>query len=334
MALPSCLANRLRLPVIGSPLFIISNPDLVIAQCTSGITGAFPALNARPAEVLDEWLHRITEELAAWDRAHPDTPSAPFAVNQIVHKSNARLEHDLLACVKWKVPVVITSLGAREDVNRAVQSYGGITLHDIIDNRFARKAIEKGATGLIPVAAGAGGHAGTTSPFALMQEIREWFDGPIALSGAIARGASILAAQAMGADLAYIGSAFIATKEANAAERYKQMITECASSDIVYSDLFTGVLGNYLRPSIVNAGLDPDNLPKGDRSTMNFGSGGSSDAKAWRDVWGCGQGIAAVKSVVSAREFVERLAREYGEAAAELAAKSAPYLHAAPAAVR
>ena len=325
MALPPILANRLRLPVIGSPLFIISNPDLVIAQCKAGIVGSFPALNARPATLLDEWLHRINEELAAWDAAHPEALSAPFAVNQIVHKSNSRLEHDLEACVKWKVPVVITSLGAREDLNRAVQGYGGITLHDIIDNRFAHKAIEKGATGLIPVAAGAGGHAGTISPFALMQEIREWFDGPIALSGAIACGASVLAAQAMGADVAYIGSAFIATHEANAAERYKQMITESTSADIVYSDLFTGVNGNYLKPSITNAGLDANNLPKGDISTMNFGSGGSSDAKAWRDVWGCGQGIAAVKSIVGAGELVARLAMEYKQALAALNAKAQVY---------
>ena len=315
MPLPSIFRN-LRLPVIGAPLFIVSNPDLVIAQCKAGIIGAFPALNARPASMLDEWLHRIHEELGAWDRQHPDQPSAPYAVNQIVHKSNNRLEQDLELCVKWKAPVVITSLGAREDLNRAVQAYGGITLHDIINDRFAHKAIEKGATGLIAVAAGAGGHAGTTSPFALIQEIREWFTGPLALSGSIARGASILAAQAMGADLAYIGSAFIATTEANAHERYKQMIVDSASSDIVYSNLFTGVHGNYLRPSIVSAGLDPENLPVSEPSAMNFGV--SAEAKAWRDIWGCGQGIAAVKSVESAAVLIARLQAEYRVALADL----------------
>ena len=311
----------LRLPAIGAPLFVISNPELVIAQCKAGIIGAFPALNARPASLLDEWLHRIQEELGEWDRAHPETPAAPYAVNQIVHKSNSRLEADLELCVKWKAPVVITSLGAREDLNRAVQSYGGITLHDIINNRFAHKAIEKGATGLIAVAAGAGGHAGTTSPFALIQEIREWFNGPLALSGSIARGASILAAQAMGADLAYIGSAFIATHEANAEQRYKQMIVDSASSDIVYSNLFTGVHGNYLRPSIVNAGLDPDSLPVSDPSAMNFGS---ADKKAWRDIWGCGQGIGAVKSVESAADLIARLQAEYRQAVADLQSVSNP----------
>ena len=311
----------LRLPAIGAPLFVISNPDLVIAQCKAGIIGAFPALNARPASLLDEWLHRIQEELGEWDRAHPETPAAPYAVNQIVHKSNSRLEADLELCVKWKAPVVITSLGAREDLNRAVQSYGGITLHDIINNRFAHKAIEKGATGLIAVAAGAGGHAGTTSPFALIQEIREWFNGPLALSGSIARGASILAAQAMGADLAYIGSAFIATHEANAEQRYKQMIVDSASSEIVYSNLFTGVHGNYLRPSIVNAGLDPDSLPVSDPSAMNFGS---ADKKAWRDIWGCGQGIGAVKSVESAADLIARLQAEYRQAVADLQSVSNP----------
>lgn len=321
MSLPAVFQN-LRLPAIGAPLFIISNPDLVIAQCKAGVTGAFPALNARPISMLDEWLHRINEELAAWDRDHPDTPAAPFAVNQIVHKSNVRLEQDMELCVKWKVPVVITSLGAREDVNRAVQSYGGITLHDIINDRFAHKAIEKGATGLIAVAAGAGGHAGTTSAFALIQEIREWFQGPLCLSGSIARGASVLSAQAMGADLAYIGSAFIATHEANASERYKQMIVDSASSDIVYSNLFTGVHGNYLKPSIVAAGLDPDNLPEGDLKTMNFGSGGASDAKAWRDIWGCGQGIAAVKSIESAGDLIARLQAEYKQAVKDLQAAS------------
>ena len=322
MALPSVFRN-LRLPAIGAPLFIISNPDLVIAQCKAGIIGSFPALNARPATMLDEWLHRIQEELAAWDRDHPEAPAAPYAVNQIVHKSNTRLEHDLEACVKWKAPVVITSLGAREDVNKAVQSYGGITLHDIINDRFAHKAIEKGATGLIAVAAGAGGHAGTTSPFALVQEIREWFQGPLALSGSIARGASILAAQAMGADLAYIGSAFIATLEANADARYKQMIVDSASSDIVYSNLFTGVHGNYLRPSIVHAGLDPENLPVSDPSAMNFGG---AEAKAWRDIWGCGQGIAAVKSVESAEALIARLQVEYRQAVDDLSKASQSFL--------
>ena len=324
MSLPQVF-EHLRLPAIGAPLFIISNPDLVIAQCKAGVTGSFPALNARPVSMLDEWLHRINEELAAWDKAHPDSLAAPYAVNQIVHKSNNRLEQDMELCVKWKAPVVITSLGAREDLNRAIQSYGGITLHDIINDRFAHKAIEKGATGLIAVAAGAGGHAGTTSAFALIQEIRQWFNGPLALSGSIARGASILAAQAMGADLAYIGSAFIATHEANANERYKQMIVDSASSDIVYTNLFTGVHGNYLRPSIVNAGLDPDNLPVSDPSKMNFASGGSSDAKAWRDIWGCGQGIAAVKSIESAGEMIARLQSEYRRALADLRAASSQY---------
>jgi len=314
MSLPTLLENRLRLPVVGAPLFIISNPDLVIAQCKAGIVGSFPALNARPEAMLDEWLHRITSELAAWDAAHPDRLSAPFAVNQIVHKTNTRIEHDLAACVKWKVPIVITSLGAREEVNQAVRGYGGITLHDVINNRFAHKAMEKGASGLIAVAGGAGGHAGTTSPFALMQEIREWFDGLLALSGSIACGSSILAARAMGADLAYIGSAFIATHEANADERYKQMIAECDSSDILYTSLFTGIPGNYLKPSIKNAGLDPENLPAGDPSRMNFASGGVGEAKVWRDIWGCGQGIGAVKSVMSTQEQVEKWRLEYQEA--------------------
>ncbi|HEX4896465.1 MAG TPA: nitronate monooxygenase family protein [Solimonas sp.] len=319
MSLPASL-KRLSLPVIGSPLFIISNPDLVIAQCKAGIVGSFPALNARPAAQLEEWLERITRELAEWDAAHPESPSAPFAVNQIVHKSNDRLMHDLELCVKYKVPVVITSLGAREDVNAAIHSYGGIVLHDIINNRFAKKAIEKGADGLIAVAAGAGGHAGTTSPFALIQEIRSWFDGPLALSGSIATGGAILAAQAMGADLAYIGSAFIATDEARAVPAYKQAIVDGSSADIVYSSLFTGVHGNYLRPSIVAAGLDPDKLPEGDVSQMNFGSGGGSDAKAWRDIWGCGQGIGAVREVLPAGELVARLRREYVAARQRLAA--------------
>jgi nitronate monooxygenase len=323
MSLPPVLRDRLRLPVIGSPLFIISNPDLVIAQCKAGIVGSFPALNARPASLLDEWLHRITEELGAWDRDHPETPSAPFAVNHIVHKTNDRLEHDLEASTKWKAPIVITSLGAREDVNAAVHSYGGVVLHDIINDRFARKAIEKGADGLIPVAAGAGGHAGTLSPFALIQGLREWFDGPIALSGAIAHGRSILAAQAMGADLAYVGSAFIATEEANAEQAYKQMIVDSTGEDIVYTNLFTGVHGNYLRPSIIAAGLDPDDLPQSDASKMNFGSGGNQKAKAWRDIWGCGQGIGAVKEAPPAAELIARLGREYEAAKAALDAKVA-----------
>ncbi len=305
MSLPP-LFDRLRLPVIGSPLFIISVPDLVIAQCKAGIVGAFPALNARPQGLLDEWLHRITEELAAWDRDHPDTPAAPFAVNQIVHKSNVRLEQDVETCAKWKVPIVITSLGARPEVNDAVHSWGGITLHDVIDNRFAHKAVEKGADGLILVATGAGGHAGRLSPFALVQEVREWFDGPVALSGAIANGRSILAAQAMGADLAYIGSPFIATEEANAIEAYKQAIVDGGASDIVYSNLFTGVHGNYLRSSIVAAGLDPDHLPESDPSAMNFGG-----AKAWKDIWGAGQGIGAVHAVEPAAQRIERLRSEY-----------------------
>ncbi|WP_297696879.1 nitronate monooxygenase family protein [Phenylobacterium sp.] len=323
MALPPVLRDRLRLPVIGSPLFIISTPDLVIAQCKAGIVGSFPALNARPASLLDEWLHRITEELAAWDRDHPDAPAAPFAVNHIVHKTNDRLEHDLEASTRWKAPIVITSLGAREDVNAAVHSYGGVVLHDIINDRFARKAIEKGADGLIPVAAGAGGHAGTLSPFALIHGLREWFQGPIALSGSIGDGAAVLAAQAMGADLAYVGSAFIATREANADPAYKQMIVDSTGEDIVYTNLFTGVHGNYLRPSIENAGLDPDNLPTSDASAMNFGSGGNSKAKAWRDIWGCGQGIGAVKEIPAAAELVARLAAEYESAMAALESKYA-----------
>ncbi|MFM8499445.1 MAG: NAD(P)H-dependent flavin oxidoreductase [Chakrabartia sp.] len=310
MTLPA-IFDRLRLPVIASPLFLVSGPELVIAQCKAGIVGSFPALNARPQSMLDEWIHRITEELAAWNRDNPDRPAAPFAVNQIVHKSNNRWEEDLVTCEKWQVPIIITSLGAREDLNTAVKNWGGITLHDVIDDRFARKAIEKGATGLIPVAAGAGGHAGTLSPFALVQEIREWFDGPVALSGSIANGAAVMGAQAMGADLAYIGSAWIATHEANADEHYKQGIVEGRASDIVYSDLFTGVHGNYLRQSIIKAGLDPDNLPKGDISTMNFGSGGNTEAKAWRDIWGSGQGVGAVKAVESVADRVDRLEREY-----------------------
>lgn len=317
MPLPSIFDN-LRLPVIGSPMFIVSGPELVLAQCKAGVIGSFPALNARPASQLDEWLHQITEELAAHNRDNPDKPAAPYAVNQIVHKSNNRLEEDLAICAKWQVPITITSLGAREDLNQAVHSWGGITLHDIINDRFARKAVEKGADGIIAVAAGAGGHAGVTSPLALIREIREWFDGPLALSGAIGHGASVLAAQAMGADFGYIGSAFIATAEANAVDGYKENIVEGVAADIVYSDLFTGVHGNYLRQSIVRAGMDPDNLPKGDISTMNFGSGGNTEAKAWKDIWGSGQGIGAVKSVVSVEEFVARMESEYREAKAAL----------------
>ncbi|MEK9777312.1 MAG: nitronate monooxygenase family protein, partial [Quisquiliibacterium sp.] len=301
MSLPAILRERLRLPAVAAPLFIISNPDLVIAQCKAGVVGSFPALNARPAEMLEQWLQRIIAEIAEHDRTHPGTPCAPFAVNQIVHKSNDRLEHDLALCVKYKVPIVITSLGARTDVNDAIHSYGGIVLHDIINDRFARKAIEKGADGLVAVAAGAGGHAGMHSPIALIQEIREWFDGPLLLSGAIASGRGILAAQAMGADLAYIGSAFIATQEANADERYKQMIVASGAQDIIYTNLFTGVHGNYLKPSVVQAGLDPDNLPQSDASKMNFGSK-REKPKAWKEIWGCGQGIGAVKSVVGAGE--------------------------------
>lgn len=303
--------DRLTLPAIGSPLFIISSPDLVIAQCKAGIVGSFPALNARPQARLDEWLHRITEELAAWDRAHPDRPAAPFAVNQIVHRSNDRLQQDMATCAKWKVPIVITSLGAREEVNQAVHGWGGITLHDIINDRFARKAVEKGADGLIAVAAGAGGHAGLLSPFALVQEIREWFEGPLILSGAIATGSAILAAQAMGADLAYVGSPFIATEEANASIEYKNGIVEGRADDIVYSSLFTGVHGNYLRRSIAAAGLDPDNLPDGDPAAMDFAGGGK--AKAWRDIWGSGQGIGAVKSVLPAAAYIAQLKNEYEE---------------------
>lgn len=303
--------DRLRLPIIGSPLFIVSGPELVIAQCKAGIVGSFPALNARPQAQLDEWIHQITEELAAWNRDNPDRPAAPYAVNQIVHKSNNRWEEDMVTCEKWQVPVIITSLGAREDLNAAVTKWGGVTLHDVIDDRFARKAIEKGATGLIPVAAGAGGHAGRLSPFAIVQEIREWFDGPVALSGSIANGGAVLAAQAMGADFAYIGTPWIATAEARADDGYKNGIVEGRASDIVYSDLFTGVHGNYLRQSIVNAGLDPDNLPKGDISTMNFGSGGNTEAKAWRDIWGSGQGIGVVHKVETVAERVDRLEREY-----------------------
>ncbi len=313
MPLPPILSN-LRLPVMAAPMFIVSGPELVIAQCRAGIVGSFPALNARPQAQLDEWLHQITEALADHDRSHPDRPAAPFAVNQIVHQSNDRLEADLTTCAKWKVPIVITSLGAREDVNAAVQGWGGITLHDVIDDRFARKAIEKGASGLIPVAAGAGGHAGRLSPFALMQEIRAWFDGPVCLSGAIAHGRSILAARALGADLAYIGSAFIAAEEANAVAAYKDGIVAGQASDIVYTNLFTGVHGNYLRASIVASGLDPDNLPESDPSKMNFGSGGDQAKKAWRDIWGSGQGIGAQKAVEPVAAMVERWAHDYAAA--------------------
>ncbi|HJS11236.1 nitronate monooxygenase family protein [Sphingopyxis sp.] len=320
MALPP-IFDRLRLPVIGSPLFIVSGPELVIAQCKAGVVGSFPALNARPQSLLDEWLHQITEELAAWDRANPDRLSAPYAVNQIVHKSNDRLLDDIATCEKWKVPITITSLGAREELNQAVHGWGGITLHDIIDDRFARKAIEKGADGLIPVAAGAGGHAGRQSPFALVQEIRLWFDGPVALSGAIGHGRSILAAQACGADLAYIGSAFIATAEANAEDSYKNGIVEGRAGDIVYSNLFTGVHGNYLRQSIVAAGMDPENLPEGDLKTMNFGSGGNTKVKAWKDIWGSGQGIGPVTAVRPVAEYVAELEAQYLAARRELEAK-------------
>ena len=311
MALPASLQNSLQLPVVASPMFIVSNPDLVIAQCKAGIVGSFPALNARPAEELEVWLKRITEELDAWNQANPDKPAAPFAVNQIVHKSNNRLEHDLEMCVKYKVPIVITSLGARVDVNEAIHSYGGLVFHDIINNFFAKKAIEKGADGLIAVASGAGGHAGTLSPLALVQEIREWFDGPLLLSGAIATGDSVLAAQAMGADLGYIGSAFIATDEANADERYKQSIVDGSANDIIYSNLFTCVHGNYLRNSIEAAGLDPENLPESDPSKMDFGDGSS---KAWKDIWGSGQGIGAVKKIGPAADLIARLKQEYSAA--------------------
>lgn len=314
MPLPPILAN-LPLPIIGSPLFIISNPKLVIAQCQAGVVGSMPALNARPASQLDDWLAEITETLAAYDAAHPDAPAAPFAINQIVHKSNDRLDHDMAVCAKYKVPIIITSLGARTDVNDAVHAWGGVVLHDVINNTFAKKAIEKGADGLIAVAAGAGGHAGVKSPFALIQEIRQWFDGPVALSGSIATGGAVLAAQAMGADFAYIGSAFIATDEARASEAYKQAIVDGNSDDVVYSNLFTGVHGNYLKPSIRAAGLDPDNLPESDPTKMNFGG----DAKkAWKDIWGCGQGIGAVDAVVPAAERVARLRREYEAARARL----------------
>lgn len=308
--LPGALA-RLPLPIIGSPLFIISHPQLVIAQCIAGVVGSMPALNARPASQLDEWLAEITEALAAHDRAHPERPAAPFAINQIVHKSNDRLEQDMAVCVKYKVPIYITSLGAREDINAAAHSHGGVVLHDVINNKHARKAIEKGADGLIAVAAGAGGHAGVKSPFALIQEIRQWFDGPVALSGSIASGGAVLAAQAMGADFAYIGSAFIATQEARASQAYKQAIVDSNSDDIVYSNLFTGVHGNYLAPSIRAAGMDPDKLPESDPSQMNFGGNAT---KAWKDIWGCGQGIGAINKVQRTADLVAQLQREYTQA--------------------
>ena len=313
--LPGALAH-VSFPVIGSPLFIISNPKLVIAQCIGGVVGSMPALNARPAEQLEEWLIEITEALATYNAAHPDAPAAPFAINQIVHKSNDRLEHDMAMCVKYKVPIIITSLGAREDINAAAHSYGGVVLHDVINNKHAHKAIEKGADGLIAVAAGAGGHAGVKSPFALVQEIRQWFDGPLVLSGAIAAGDAVLAAQAMGADFAYIGSAFIATEEARAADAYKEAIAQGTSDDIVYSNLFTGVHGNYLAPSIRAAGLDPENLPVSDPSKMNFGGAGA--AKAWKEIWGCGQGIGAIHKVQGTAEYVAQLKREYAAARARL----------------
>ncbi len=317
MSIPP-LFDRLRLPVIGSPLFIISGPELVIAQCKAGIVGSFPALNARPQAMLDEWLHRITEELAAHNRDNPDRPAAPFAVNQIVHRSNERLEADLATCAKWQVPIVITSLGAREDLNTAVHSWGGITLHDVIDDRFARKAVEKGADGLIAVAAGAGGHAGRLSPFAIIQEIRQWFDGPLALSGSIATGDAVLAAQAMGADFGYIGSPFIASVEANAEAAYKQGIVEGKAADIVYSNLFTGVHGNYLRGSIAAAGMDPDNLPEGDLKTMDFGTGNAAKPKAWKEIWGSGQGIGVIDRIEPVADMVDRLERQYLAARARL----------------
>jgi nitronate monooxygenase len=316
--LPEVLRKHLadgNLPVIAAPLFIVSNPKLLIAQCKAGVIGSMPALNARPAEQLEEWLIEITTALDAYNKDHPEKPAAPFAINQIVHKSNDRLEHDMALCVKYKVPIIITSLGAREEINIAAHSYGGIVLHDVINNAFAKKAIEKGADGLIAVAAGAGGHAGIKSPFALIQEIREWFKGPLVLSGSIATGGAVLAAQAMGADYAYIGSAFIATEEARASDAYKQAVVDCNSDDIVLSNLFTGVSGNYLAPSIRNAGLDPDNLPESDPSKMNFGGAAQ---KAWKDIWGCGQGIGAIKAVTPTAQFVARLKTEYDQTKADL----------------
>ncbi len=320
MALPDLLKHRLRIPVVGAPLFIVSGPALVLAQCKAGVVGSFPALNARPESQLDEWLAEIVEALAAHDRAHPDKPAAPFAVNQIVHRSNRRLERDLALCEKYKVPIVISSLGAVPEVNAAIHAYGGLTLHDVVNDRHARSAIAKGADGLIAVAAGAGGHAGALSPFALVQEIRDWFDGPLLLSGAIATGRAVLAAQAMGADLAYIGTPFIATDEARAEADYKQMIVDSRAADILYSSHFTGVHGNYLRPSIVRAGLDPDHLPEADRAAMDFDKVQQPGAKAWKDIWGCGQGVGAVKEIVPAARLVERLASEYAEARENLCA--------------
>lgn len=317
MSMPALFKGRLSLPVIGSPLFIVSSPDLVIAQCKAGIVGSFPALNARPAALLEEWLARIIEELAAHDKAHPERPSAPFAVNQIVHKSNNRLDQDMALCEKYRVPMIITSLGAREELNQAVHGWGGITFHDVINQKFARKAVEKGADGLVLVAAGAGGHAGQISPLAFVAETRKWFDGPIALSGAIANGRAIRAARVLGADFAYIGSAFIATKEANAVDTYKQMITASGAEDIVYSNLFTGVHGNYLKPSIVAAGMDPENLPVSDPSKMNFGtdaSGERAKPKAWKEIWGSGQGVGSIEQVLPAAELIARFKREYDEA--------------------
>ncbi|WP_433684797.1 NAD(P)H-dependent flavin oxidoreductase [Nocardia sp. CA-119907] len=322
MALPATLSGRLTLPIVGSPLFISSGPELVIAQCQAGVIGSFPALNARPATQLADWLDRITEENASYAAANPDATVAPFAVNQIVHRTNDRLDHDMEVIVKHRVPIVITSLGARPEINEAVHSYGGIVLHDVISDEFARKAIDKGADGIIAVAAGAGGHAGTQSPFALVQEIREWFDGPVLLSGAIAHGRSILAAQAAGADLAYVGSAFLSTAEAVAAADYKQMIVESTARDIVYTNSFTGVHGNYLRGSIIAAGLDPDNLPQSDPSAMNFGSGGNSGAKVWKDIWGAGQGIGAIKENLTVADLVAVFKAQYDEAARALAHKA------------
>lgn len=318
MSLPALLKGRLSVPVVAAPMFIVSNPRMVIEQCKAGVVGSFPSLNARGEGEFERWLVEITETLAAYNAANPDSPAAPFAVNQIVHRSNERLEEDLALCVKYQVPIVITSLGAREEVNAAVHSYGGITLHDVINNQFAQKAIEKGADGLVAVAAGAGGHAGTLSPFALIQEIRQWFDGPLLLSGSIANGNSILAAQVMGADLAYIGSAFIATEEANAVDDYKNMIVNSSADDVVYSNLFTGVHGNYLKPSIAAAGMDPDNLAESDPSQMNFGSGGNQSSKAWKDIWGCGQGIGAIDKVQSVAALVAQLTDQYDAAKKQL----------------
>ncbi|MEM1378394.1 MAG: nitronate monooxygenase family protein [Pseudomonadota bacterium] len=320
MALPSILQDNLRIPVVAAPLFIISHPPLVLAQCKSGVVGSFPSLNARPEAQVDEWLAQITEELADHDAKNPDNPASPFAVNQIVHPSNKRLEHDLTMCVKYKVPIVISSLGAVPEVNQAIHSYGGIVLHDITNNRHAHSAINKGADGLVAVAAGAGGHAGTLSPFALIQEIREWFDGPLLLSGSIANGGAILAAQAMGADMAYIGSPFIATEEARAVDDYKQMIVDSAAKDIVYSNYFTGIHGNYLKPSIANAGMDPDDLPEADPTKMDFAEASKEGSKAWKDIWGCGQGIGAVKEIAPTADLVDRLATEYETAKTKIAA--------------